>query len=321
MKKPSNVLFIALLFAFQSCTKEIVIDIPEKAPSLVIESVLLPFDLNGPQLGVKIFESISVFDTSANKSITNANVLIYRNGQLFDTLFYDNSTDHFYPFGYGPFQGPVAGDHFRLEATAPGFPAVAAETTIPEKVLLDTVTIDRIGFFDESGSVYSKLSVSFSDPSDEDNFYELVVSAIGEEYKPKAFRSLKTYETFIINEPHYPPETRIDLKNPSRLLFNDKTFAGQHVEMSCYFSANQRMGGEHVLNAEILAVHLRNVSPEYYHFQTTLLHSSYNRQADILYGLGEPLNVASNVESGYGLFASFNKDRVYLDLDTLTVRR
>lgn len=321
MKKQISIFFVAFLFVFQSCSKEIVIQIPQKEPSMLIESVLLPFDVNGPLLGVNIFETSSVFDTSAKKSITNANVLIYRNGQLFDTLFYDSSSDHFYPFVFRPFQGPAAGDHFQLEATAPGFPVVVAETTIPEKVLLDTVTIDRIGFFDESGLVYSKLSVSFSDPPDEDNFYELVVSAIGEEYKPKAFRSLKTYETFIINEPHYPPETRIDLKNPSRLLFNDKTFAGQHIEMSCYFSANQRFGESHLLNAEILAVHLRNVSPEYYHFQTTLLHSSYNRQADILYGLGEPLNVASNVENGYGLFASFNKDKVYLDLDTLTVRR
>lgn len=311
--------FILVVFHF-ACSKEISIEIPEKQPKLVIEATLVPYSANGKHLGVTVKTSRHIFDTSSAKPITNAEVLIFKNGGLLVSPDYD-SIYQFYPLGFGPMQGPLAGETYRIEVSAPGYKKVFAETHIPEKVLIDTITIDRIGYFDDSGLVYSKLTISFTDPPEEDNYYEIVVTSIGMEYRASAYRALSTFEPFIVNEPHYPDETRIDLKNPNRLLFNDKTFNGQQTELDLYYFASQRLGVTHLLNSEILSVQLRNISYEYYLYQSTMLHSSFNREADILYGLGEPLNVISNIENGYGIFAGFNNDVHHLELDTLTVWR
>jgi hypothetical protein len=316
-----SVLYILSIFLL-SCTKEITIEIPEKPASLVIESLLVPYSVNGKYLGIKVTGSQHIFDTTTMEPITNATILLYKDGVLKDTLEYDPSPDiSFYPLGFGPMQGPLAGEAYRVEVSAPGYKSVYAETLIPEKVRLDAVIIDRVGYFDDSGLVYSKLTISFTDPPEEDNYYEIVVTSIGMEYRASAYRTLSTFEPFIVNEPHYPDETRIDLKNPNRLLFNDKTFNGQQTELDLYYFASQRLGVTHLLNSEILSVQLRNISYEYYLYQSTILHSSFNREADILYGLGEPMNVISNIENGYGIFAGFNNDVHHLELDTLTVRR
>ncbi len=313
-------LFYMLSTFIVSCTKEIVIEIPEKPASLVIESTLVPYMENAKYLGIKVVSSQHIFDTTAALPITNAEVLLYKDGAFMASLLYD-SVKQFYPLGFGPMQGPLGGETYCIEVSVPGYQSVYAETHIPEKVSIDTITIDRIGYMDDNGLVHSKLSIIFSDPPEDENYYEIVVTSIGLEYESEAYSTLSTFEPFIVNEPHYPDETRIDLKKPKRLLFNDKTFDGQQIELDFYYFASQRMGETHQLNSEILSVQLRNISREYYLYQSTMLHSSFNREADILYGLGEPLNVISNVENGYGIFAGFNNDVFNIDLDTLTVKR
>lgn len=313
---------LCILITILSCTKEISIDIPKRKPQLVIESTLVPYSSNSKSLGVKVTSTRSIFNSSTVEPITDAIVLLYKNGVFMDTLVYDSSNyAKFYPCGFGPMQGPLAGEVYRIKVSSEGFNSVEAETVIPEKVSIEDVSINRIGFFDDSGLVYSNLKIIFTDPPEKENYYEIVVTTIGNEYKTENYHSLTSHEPFIVSEPHYPDVTRIDLKNPIRLLFNDKTFSDQRIELDCYYFANQIIGGEHILTSVILAVQLRNVSKEYYLFQTTLLHSCYNSEADILYGLGEPLNVISNITNGHGIFAGFNNDIHYISLDTLTVRR
>lgn len=99
-----------------------------------------------------------------------------------------------------------------------------AQTTIPQKVEVDTVAIDRIGFEDEYGGIYSKITLTFNDPSDQNNYYEAVLSNLGLENSPDHYHRLSTFEPYIVSEIHYPPITNPDLKNPKYLLFNDKSF-------------------------------------------------------------------------------------------------
>ncbi len=318
-----RVLTVLLFGVFvYSCSKEISIDVPEKPARLVLESTLVPYSTNGKYLGIRISSSQHIFDTASLMPVTNAEVLLYRDGTFMASLEFDTSShSKFYPLGFGPMQGPLPCETYRVEVSATGYQSVYASTHIPEKVSIDTVTIDRIGYFDESELVYSKLTISFTDTPEQENHYEIVVTSIGLEYEVNAYRTLSTFESFIVNEPHYPDETRIDLKKPKRLLFNDQTFNGQQIDLDLYYFANQIEGEVHQLAGEILSVQLRNISREYYLFHSTMLHSSFNREADVLYGLGEPLNVISNVENGFGIFAGFNNDVFNIELDTLTVRR
>jgi len=73
--------------------------------------------------------------------------------------------------------------------------------------------------------------------------------------------------------------------------------------------------GQNVLYDHYISIHLRNITEEYYKFKTTMIQNLYSKQEDILYGMGEPLNVKSNIKNGYGLFAGFNNDIVSFHFD------
>jgi hypothetical protein len=306
-----------------SCEKEVSIPIPEKEPKLVVDATLVPYSLpNAKYLGVNVTSSRHIFDSTTDTQITDATVLLYKNSVFVDTLKYSSENDvNFFPLGYGAMDGPKAGETFQIKVSSPGYEAVNAETFIPNYIEILDLSIDRVAFFDDENLVYSKLTLTFHDPVDEINFYEIVASGIGYEYIPENYYRLTTYEPIITGESHYPPSIRFDLKKPKYLLFKDNTINGQEIEMDFYFFARQiNTAGTILLLPDIISIQLRNLTEEYYNYRSTLLQSSYNLQEDILYGMGEPLNVYSNVENGYGIFAGYNNSIKTLELDELDVR-
>jgi hypothetical protein len=87
--KPS-VLWISLFF-LNSCdvTMEIEVDIPSKPPKLVINSTLVPWSIPGmKQLGIDVSSTTHIFDTSEYNPVTDATVLLFKNGEFVDTLKY-----------------------------------------------------------------------------------------------------------------------------------------------------------------------------------------------------------------------------------------
>jgi hypothetical protein len=313
-----QIIFLLVPFIMFSCEKEIQVTIPDRVPRLVINATLVPYTLpSGKYLGVNVSSSKHIFDSTTNTQLSNAIVLLYRNNLFFDTLHYklvDNRS--FYPLGFNPLAGPETGETYKLVVSADGFETVNAKTIIPPKVEILDVSIDRIAFFDENNLVFSKLTLTFND-SDSINYYEVVASSIGQEYNDVNYFPLTTYEPFIIGESHYPPAIRFDLKKPQYLLFNDKSFNGKKAKVDFYFQAAQRKGSQNVLLSDIISIQLRNVSEDYYKYRSSLLQSSFNNQEDILYGMGEPMNVYSNVEHGYGIFAGYNNSIKSLALEEI----
>lgn len=72
-----------------SCTKQFTIEIAEKPAKLVIESTLVPYLVNGKYLGVRILSSQHIFDTTSAIHNANAEVLLYKNGNLMANIQYD----------------------------------------------------------------------------------------------------------------------------------------------------------------------------------------------------------------------------------------
>ncbi|MBW6492060.1 MAG: DUF4249 domain-containing protein [Lentimicrobium sp.] len=309
------------LFLFLSCDKEISIEVPETEPALVIHSTLVPYSFpHGKYLGFEISGSRNIFDTTSFSSIDNAIVLLYKNGNPeADTLKCEKyHNKDFYPIRYSPTQGPLTGEHFRIEVSVPGYESVSAETSIPQKVNIEEINIDRMAYEDEGGLIYSKVTLTFTDNPVETNYYEVVLSFTGAEYSPEDYRQLASFAPYVVSEIHYPSPLNPDLKKPQYLLFTDKTINGQSVQFEFFFQARQILDkGIKVLLSEIISIQLRNVSQDYYKYRSTWLYSVYNKQGDILYGTGEPVNVFTNIENGLGIFASFNNDISTLQLEEL----
>jgi hypothetical protein len=324
---------IALFFVFMAgCITDIEIEIPEIEPRLVLSSALSPWDFEtggGKQNGVAIYPSRHIFDDSPLMPVTNATVKLYRNGLFFQDLPYDSENHlRFYTVYYPPLQGPMPGEAFRVEVSAPGFEPVYAETVIPSSVPVVNVEIERIAvrkpsenFGDE---IQSRLIITFNDPPDENNFYEVVLSSVGGEFKPIYYHHSTSSNPFITSEPYYPNPLSENVFYPRTLLFSGNSFKGQECKIVLFYRPSRRtieVDGSWVtlLPADILSVQLRNVSEDYYRHYTTLYHARQVRLEDGLFGVAEPINVYSNVTNGFGLFSSFYPSIIRLTLEEIIV--
>jgi hypothetical protein len=296
-----------LLFA---CTKEVEIGIPQEKSKIVAYSTIVPFTLPTPKpLGIKLQSSLHIFENSQSK-MGDAIVMYFENGVLKDTLKYIDSLDMF-SISNNISDYPITGNTYSIQIYKDGFETITSTTKIPSKVVIKDTAVVPISYIDETGNVFSEISLSFTDPADEINFYEICVSDIAFNYdSSNFFYELSTYDNIITSESYYPSLIRFDIDKPKYLLFNDKSINGKEYTLRVYYNPPQKEDDNRYIANHSISVHFRNVTHEYYKFKTSMIQHLYNKEEDILYGMGEPINIISNVNNGYGLFAGFNNDIV-----------
>lgn len=318
-------LFFVLAGFVHSCYKisDVDIEIPTVSPRLVVVSTMVPWQSNHKYLGVTVYPSRRIADESPILPVTDARVLLFCDGVLFQELEYNADVNNqFYPMAYPPMGGPLAGETYRVEVSAPDFESVWAETSIPEIVEIVDVEIERIAYFDKNNRPVSKVNLTFNDPTNIPNYYELVLSNTGEEFTPTFFHTLHSFEPFIVSEPYYPISSIIELPVFKTLLFNDRSFDGNTTQVSFYYSPGTDIfapQGQVRLTGGFLSVQLRNVTEEYYLHYTTLYQASRYGEVNLFEDVTQPINVYSNISGGYGVFAGFNNSVMVKELDDLNV--
>lgn len=310
-------IIILLSFIFIACTKEVEIKIPDQKQNLVVYSTIAPFLLPRPKsLHIDIKNTKYIFD-STNSYIIDANVFLYINNTFTDTIKYIDSVKT-YPIIFFPKEG----DKYSIVVQKKGYKTIDAMTYIPSRVRITDTLITPIAYFDETGSVFSEISITFTDPGNEVNYYELAVSKISFSYdNPKDFYELSTNDKIVTSESYYPSLIRFYVDKPKYLLFNDTRINGLKHTLNVYYSPPQHQDDARFISDHFISIHLRNVTEEYYKFKTTMIKHLYNKQEDILYGMNEPINVISNINNGYGLFAGYNFDIVSLHIDELVISK
>ena len=216
----TNYAFIILLLI--SCSKKIEINIPVRTPRIVVNSTLVPFTLPRPKsLYLDIQSSAPIFDTVQNNVIADATVLLYSNGNFLDTIHYVDSLSIYL---LKPNLTPLTGDNLTVKVMKQGYESVSASTRIPSRVLITDTAITPVAYFGETGNPYSELKITFKDPANEINFYELAVSTISfSNYdNPFDYYDLTTADEIITSESYYPSLIKFDLDRPKYLLFKDK---------------------------------------------------------------------------------------------------
>jgi len=325
-------LLLFLLSIVYGCYDEgrlLEISLPSREPGLVIHSLVYPSSgLERPYpLGIKVSSTAHLYDKSP-VFITDAEVLLYKNGHLTERLAYVDSLGY-YPF----FESPDYNDGYQVEVIKEGFPPTMASTVVPSAIEIDTVIITPFAYFDEEGYVFSEVEIRFQDAPGETNFYEVVVFNTSGFYQLKTdFRpgdyqentgealELVAFDKVITEEPYYTSKTDINSDYPESLLFRDNTFNGQDYSLKVYFNPPGRIHtAGHIANHGA-RVYLRNVTEETFEFKTSMIQHYIHRQEDILYGVGEPVNVFSNIENGYGLFGAYSYDSALLLIDEVIVK-
>jgi hypothetical protein len=153
-----------------------------------------------PQLlGIELQSSTHIFDTTKKELITDALVLYFENDIIKDTLNYSEELG-FYLITKEINDHPIVGNEYSIQISKDGYKTVTAKTTIPKKVKIEDTSLISIAFFDECESVYSEVTINFTDPADKINYYEVAISNITQDY----YYEISSNNKIITTESYYP---------------------------------------------------------------------------------------------------------------------
>lgn len=318
--KKINSLLVSLLLLF-SCQKEIEIQVPKPESKLSVRAFITNKpDTVFPGPGVILPQNIpaklivglnsSVYEDPI-ESLTSAKVLLRKNNFTYDTIYYNHNKEYFELFE-NPYSLPSPGDSVFIDVFYDDL-KVSSSDKMPSKV--DILSIDTSVFFShyiEGSGIFSEGSITFQDPPNEENYYELVVCYAGlidDELNP---RRIKSDESFITAENHYPSEINTSQNTfvQRSLLFTDKTFNGQEKSVRFYFIRGGTVQGDEIeFQHSTVSYYLRNLSKSYYDFKTSKRTYLINSGENFLVGASEPQNVFTNIENGLGSFGLYTHDQ------------
>ncbi len=302
--------FITIVTIFISCTKKIEIELPNQKPKLSIKCTFVPFTLPSPRVFiVEVFQSTSILDTLSNTKIDYANVEIFTNNTLVAKIPYDDSLGYYQLFDFHPEKN----NKYYIQVEAEGFDKVYAEDIIPSKVFVKDTTIIPFAYVDNDGFIYSELRIKFDDPPNEKNYYEIFFEPFNDSY----WETLYSDDQVILSENYYPKLFTLGVQYPKYLPFSDALFNGQEYELSISYFTGEKADNSTVNNSSVYHLVFRSVSKEYYKYRTSLLEYHYNENTDILFGQNEHMNIYSNVQNGYGIFAGYQEEIVTYIVDSI----
>ncbi|MFA5816250.1 MAG: DUF4249 domain-containing protein [Bacteroidales bacterium] len=191
---------------------------------------------------------------------------------------------------------------------------VTSFDSIPELVKIDRAE----GFYGKTygadGGEHSDYSVTFTDPPDSRNYYELVF------IRQQQFDSLIqiSYMSIIeIADPVIQAEGDLDYY-PNSFVFSDDLFNGQQytLTMKLIGGSSNIMVKEPLIEGEDGTYFiLRSVSKTYYDFRKSWIRhrrtqnrGAFDKEPLATILIGNPIPLFSNVVNGYGIFAAYNQD-------------
>lgn len=302
-------ILVVLLALFVSCERREKFNFPEMEPAIVINSILVPESPFSVHISVAMPVSdsyVQVIDTDEYgyplsqirpnpKFIDNASVMMYEDGVLLCTL--EHTEDGYYVSD----KCPKVGSTYMLVVNAPGYKECRATTIIQSPPVLsnmnfrDTVTIDNEGY------PLSEVSFTITDNSPSRNFYELngrVLSKNPEiDYGRIYFNASRTTDK-VLTQSECLPFNRV------YLLFTDDYFSNASHNLSAIYNGPRT-------NYD-LEITLKSVSESYYEYRRSTFMQEYEDEGLFEWIAGGeslssiPVDIYSNIENGYGIFASYS---------------
>lgn len=157
------------------------------------------------------------------------------------------------------------------------------------------------------------------------SFYEITVNTtitdtidyMGLPLNPANFDTyqyLYSDDPIIAREDYYPSPLQFNAFPPKHLYFK-KLHYSTPFNFKFYYSppsiSNSSISTENTIQqyfSHKATIILKTISENYYKYQTSRLSQFYSREGDPLYGVGEPVNVFTNINNGIGIFAAYVTD-------------
>ena len=287
MKNLLNKIYVlAFVLFFMACENlEVVVPIDVEDPDPVL-AVGAYFSNNMDSYNIAVSQAVGALSDLENTNQDSALIQIFEEGLLFDEFILNR-------FALEDFeQDFVPGNNYRLQVSKSGFETISAEAVYPSLVEIDTAYFREnnvVGEFDEE---LKQVQINFQDPVGS-NFYEI---------KAYIFYEFDS-ETYLY--PLYPSNDQFNGQRGrgEGLFFSDENFEGELAEIIINYS-----DFEVEEDAEVI-LELRHITEDYLLFDLSL-ELAFNSNDN---PFSEPVQVKSNIENGFGVFALWNSDIVVLE--------
>jgi len=275
---------IILLFFFTACVKELPYtgcnDFTPVCNAFIT-----------PDHGLTVYLSYSADIMGVVVTLEGAKIDVYENGVLKNVDFTEDNG--FYRSDFYP----SAGNIYSIDVWKDEIKIFSASDTIPEKMIIQNPTWQfPVGMIDE-WTTAGLVSFSFEDDPHCKNYYEIML----------AYRShdgLLGYNYIMeINNEFMTLNTDRSWQDIRSALFSDSLINGKSVDM--------KIRTQGVINSNPIII-FRNVSWSYYQYRKRLpVHQflqNRERAVDLSFFRGEPIEMYTNIEGGFGVFAAYYQD-------------
>ena len=305
MKTTTWLVLIAILFlSITACeTTEKIDDFPLRPSKLVVNC----FFAEDSIWKFQVSNSLSVLDNADLTYVDNAEIILKKGGVLVDTIT-EQDQDGLYIMNN---HLPESGEHYSIEVSAAKYTStLLAEEFAPQKVLVSEVSLTIIDSIFWNGNVHSGgtvdgfFRISFSDPANFDNYYQLSIYSIDTMYNHEDSSDFYINQRDILftNDDAGAEDNAGYNRN---LLLTDHLFNGQSYQVKAEFhdwDAKRR---------KKYFIELTSMNRSGYLYRRSI--DDYeNAQGD---PFAEPVQVYSNIENGYGIFAGFSKSTYEISMN------
>ena len=310
-----------------ACTEEIPLELPSEDQQIVATSLIS----NENPIHLYLGKTISISDT-LYPILDRAHVTLKNkeNNQLIDSLRYQKD-EHYYKGQHilSLFNTPLL-----LEITVEN-KLLTASTYIPSPIQLQSARRIWPSGFDEYGDALTEYQVSFFDPPEEQNYYELFFFSYAyNEAAERETTSFHSNEQLAYIDPVIRAEGLEEYGNKS-LLFSDQLFNGDLAKLVFKYLPNLSDGDiRSLIDPQLLENQkhyalLRSVSQEYYNYRKAWTIHRYTQQREpaalqddplledfsrFLF-VGDPVEMSNAIEGGIGVFAGYSQTLQELDGD------
>jgi hypothetical protein len=329
MKTLHPILFVLLCISiFTSCEKEIIFDGESTEPQIVLNSFISPDSI------IKARVSESQFFLNNDylfKSVENAEVSVYFNGELKETMQYSANGQ------YISIAKPAVGDIIKLVVKVPEREVVSSETTIYPKaniIKLDSIItwtgakpiIEQVNSVENGVSKTDMLVVgkyrfrtiryilTFEDAKSSQNYYRLVVGKTSTIAGKKNVNYDYTLDDIVSGNTKdlLPGIPAINESKNEYHVFTDELINGKQYPLSfsiadtayIYLPEYQRP-----LPKKSVDIDLQCISNSFYLYLKTISDQKNSNQL-----FSEPIQIFNNINGGIGLVGSYTSNVIKVNL-------
>lgn len=281
-------------------------------------------------------EASELLDTSNIQHIKDAQIEVYENEQLIETLvgkqhLYTDSLAHldkdnrgvYYLissiinisyFRYVGTRAVQPNTTYTLKAISPTYGTITATTQTPPIIPLEQWQLtDTINMPDRGEHIECLLS--FQDPNSQ-NYYGFQLMAYRDQYRdtyPSGFKS----RCFMTKESSFNKTINNPFANPYNanrycndlVLFQDVLFSGQHKALSILIPLGYFDNKDKDISKRKVKLHLKSINSDFYQYRRSLSLQEKNNGIPF----AEPVPVYSNTSTGMGILAAFASSEVVIE--------